>query len=155
MAHPCRLAVFMHEEEMIYEKDKDYMQRKHDWLVHAKERVNQKSNRHRGQLVNLAESFRNMMMKGQWTRLSHLTHWDGAHPLSCEYVKSQHLLAWHNACNNMHEGKRPDYPCAVRLGNDKKSAPVLELDEEGQIVKPDPYEPEGSVIGKRKRQALD
>ena len=68
-----------------------------------------------------------------------------------ETFKTACLLAWHNACNSMHEGKRPDCPCAVHLGKDKKRTPVLELDEEGQVVKPDPCEPEGSAIGKRKR----
>ena len=126
------------------------MQRKHDWLACTKERVNQKSNRHRGQLVILAELFEHVMMNGQWIRLSHLTHFDGAHPLSYKYVKSQHLLAWHDACKFRYEGKRPGYPCAMRLDGDKET-PALELDEEGQVVKPDPCEPEGSAMGKRKR----
>ena len=42
----------------------------------------------------------------------------------------------------------------MRLDGDKKT-PALELDEEGQVVMPDPHEPEGSMVGKRKRQALD
>ena len=99
----------------------------------------------------LAELFQDMMEKGQYMRLSHLTKSDGAaHPLSEKYVKSQYLLAWYNVCQMKYKGQRQGYPYAVRLGDDKR-IPVLEVDKDGQIIKPDPYEPEGSVIGRRNR----
>ena len=150
--HPYRLAAFMHEEQMVYTEGEDYMIKKHDWLVYEKERINQKCGRNQAQLIKLVEVFQEMMMNDQWTRLSHLTEFDNAHPLTERHVKSEHLLAWHHASKMKWEGKVPACPHAVHFGNDKRT-PKLESDEHGQVIKPAPHDPPGAVTlaGKRKR----
>ena len=127
--HPHRLAAFMHEEQMACTEGEDCMKKKHDWLVYEKERINQKCGRNQAQLIELVEAFQEMMMNDQWTRLSHLTKFDNAHPLTERHAKSEHLLAWCHVSKTKHEGKVPACPCAVRFGNDKRT-PELELDEQ-------------------------